>query len=236
MWLVKEARQKRSEVRGAALLTAVDPEDVARNTLITMFAPQISHTSLLLKEQPASSIIRAPQQGESTSTHTHTHIRAERGRERESWGYFCPRTPSVQDWRFGPRGATAAHPDWQQWSSVPAAAGELVALSLLSAYMDRISTEQLHRLDPDPELSSRNTLEALFSFIVDFLCVCVSSSTHREYKARGSHLPSHLYSINLIIIYYYYYVFFEAVAADLHKTIFGKSLLTRSDGTRVQLK
>lgn len=79
----------------------------------------------------------------------------------------------MQDWWFGPRGATAAHPDWQQRLSVPAAAGELVALSLLSAYMDRISTKQLHRLDLVPELSSRNTLEALFSFIVDFLCVCV---------------------------------------------------------------
>lgn len=66
-------------MRGAELLTAVDPEDVARNTLITMFAPQISHTSLLLKEQPASSIIRAPSK-ETALPHTHP------GREREREG------------------------------------------------------------------------------------------------------------------------------------------------------
>lgn len=77
-------------MRGAELLTAVDPEDVARNTLITMFAPQISHTSLLLKEQLASSIIRAPQQGDSTSTHTHTHPGREREREGELGLFLSP--------------------------------------------------------------------------------------------------------------------------------------------------
>lgn len=86
----------------------MDPDDVARNTLITILLQYYyySVTSILLKEQTASSIIRVrlARRHSTGITHAHTHTAAV---------IFVTRLRRCRIGGWGVGGSNTAPPEWQ---------------------------------------------------------------------------------------------------------------------------